>query len=534
MELLDLGKEISSEWQSKGYSLPKYDRELVKKNTYNNPTWIHFGAGNIFRAFPAAKLQDLLNTGKYDKGVIVAESFDHEIITKAYKPYDGWSLSVVLKANGTIDKVCVGSVVESLVADPSYEEDAKRVKAIFENPSLQMVTFTITEKGYSLVNGASVKLPGVEEGMLNGPENQSHLMGRIASLCYARFKACNKPIALVSTDNCSHNGDKLKASVMAYVDSWFENGKVEKDFVEYMKTKVSFPWSMIDKITPRPDENVQKMLVEDGFTDTDLIITSRNTYTAPFVNSEETGYLVIEDDFPNGRPPLEEVGIVFTDRQTVDKVEKMKVCTCLNPLHTALAIYGCMLGYTSIHDEMDDKELKNLIETMCYKEAMPVVVNPGVINPKDFANAVLTLRLPNPFMPDTPQRIACDTSQKLPIRFGETIKLYEKNDSLEVDSLTLIPLVLAGWCRYLVGLDDEGQKFEQSPDPRLEEVKSYVKDLEFGVTDVHEALKPILSDETIFATDLYAVGLGDKVEKMFVELMADKGAIRATLKKYLA
>ena len=84
---------------------------------------------------------------------------------------------------------------------------------------------------------------------------------------------------------------------------------------------------------------------EDGFEDTDLIITSKNTYTAAFVNAEETEYLVIEDTFPNGRPPLEKAGFIFTDRETVDKVEKMKVCTCLNPLHTALAIFGCLLSY---------------------------------------------------------------------------------------------------------------------------------------------------------------------------------------------
>ena len=394
MKLLDLQNGETNVWEEKGYLLPKYDREELKKKTKENPTWVHFGAGNIFRAFPAAKLQDLLNLGEYDRGVVVAESFDHEIITKAYKPYDGLSLSVVLKAEGTIEKHVVGSVTESLVADPVAPKDFARLTEIFENPSLQMVTFTITEKGYSLVNGKGEKLPGVEDGFLAGPGNQSHLMGRIASLCYARFVKNGTPLALVSTDNCSHNGDKLKAGVMAYVDAWKQAGKVNDDFVSYMEEKVSFPWSMIDKITPRPDEKVKEMLEKDGFEDTDLIITSRNTYTAPFVNSEETGYLVIEDNFPNGRPPLEKAGIVFTDRETVDKVEKMKVCTCLNPLHTALAIYGCMLGHTSIHDEMEDKELSRLIQKMCYEEAMPVVVNPGVIDPKEFANAVLTKRLP--------------------------------------------------------------------------------------------------------------------------------------------
>ncbi|MCR5797231.1 MAG: mannitol dehydrogenase family protein [Eubacterium sp.] len=532
MKLLDLENEISKEWEEKGYDLPKYDREAVKKATKENPTWVHFGAGNIFRAFPAAKLQDLLNQGGYDRGVIVAESFDHEIITKAYKPYDAWSLSVVLKANGTIDKVAVGSVVESLVADPA-NEDYARLKEVFENPSLQMASFTITEKGYSLVNGAGDKLPGVDEGILSGPGVQSHLMGRIASLCYDRFKACNKPLALASMDNCSHNGDKLKAGVMEYVNGWKNNGKVEDEFVEYMNNSISFPWSMIDKITPRPDENVREMLTKDGFEDTELIITGFNTYTAPFVNSEETGYLVIEDDFPNGRPPLDKVGILFTDRETVDKVEKMKVCTCLNPLHTALAIYGCMLGHTSIHDEMDDEDLKNLITKMCYEEGMPVVVNPGIIDPKDFADAVLRLRLPNPFMPDTPQRIACDTSQKLPIRFGETIKAYEKSQELDPKNLELIPLVIAGWCRYLMGIDDNGDAFEQSPDPRLDEVKAYVKDIKLGDTDVHAALENILKDETIFAVNLYEVGLGEKIEKLFVSLISGKGAIRNTIHKSL-
>jgi len=536
MKLTDLQKEVSPVWEEKGYEVLKYDREAVKQKTQEAPTWVHFGAGNIFRAFPAEILQRVLNQGEYDRGIVVAESFDHEIISKAYKPYDCLSLSVVLKANGTIEKKIVGSVVEALVADQAAPKDFARLFEIFENPSLQMASFTITEKGYSIYDGKGELLSVVESGFNDKPENQQHLMGRVAALCYRRFKTCKAPIALSSMDNCSHNGNKLKAGVMAFVNAWVKNGIVEKEFADYMndENQVSFPWSMIDKITPRPDENVKKMLEKDGFEDTDLIITNRNTYTSPFVNSEETGYLVIEDKFPNGRPPIDKAGILFTDRETVDKVEKMKVCTCLNPLHTALAIYGCLLSHTTIHGEMEDKELSTLVEKMCYQEGMPVVVNPGIIDPKDFANAVLTLRLPNPFMPDTPQRIVTDTSQKLPIRFGETIKSYIASDSLDVQSLTLIPLVLAGWCRYLMGINDEGQPFEQSSDPRLDEVKQYVKDVKLGeVTDVHAVLSPILKDASIFAVDLYEAGLGEKIEGMFAELIAGPGAVRATLKKYV-
>ena len=110
--------------------------------------------------------------------------------------------------------------------------------------------------------------------------------------------------------------------------------------------------------------------------------------------------------------------------------------------------------------------------------------------------------------------------------------MYQSREDLDPKNLTLIPLVLAGWCRYLMGVDDEGNAFEQSPDPRLDEVKAYVQGISFGDTDVHAALKPILSDATIFAVDLYEVGLGEEVEGMFVELIAGPGAIRATLKKY--
>lgn len=324
MKLTDLQKEVSPVWEEKGYEVLKYDREAVKQKTKEAPTWVHFGAGNIFRAFPAEILQRVLNQGEYDRGIVVAESFDHEIISKAYKPYDCLSLSVVLKANGTIEKKIVGSVVEALVADQAAPKDFARLLEIFENPSLQMASFTITEKGYSIYDGKGELLSVVESGFNDKPENQQHLMGRVAALCYRRFKTCKAPIALSSMDNCSHNGDKLKAGVMAFVNAWVKNGIVEKEFADYMndENQVSFPWSMIDKITPRPDENVKKMLEKDGFEDTDLIITNRNTYTSPFVNSEETGYLVIEDKFPNGRPPIDKAGILFTDRETVDKVEK--------------------------------------------------------------------------------------------------------------------------------------------------------------------------------------------------------------------
>lgn len=144
------------------------------------------------------------------------------------------------------------------------------------------------------------------------------------------------------------------------------------------------------------------------------------------------------------RPPLEKAGVYMTDRDTVNNTEKMKVTTCLNPLHTALAVYGCLLGYDSIAAEMKDPQLKALVEKIGYGEGIPVVVDPKILSPMDFIHEVIDKRLPNPFMPDTPQRIATDTSQKVAIRFGETVKSYIAREDLDPASLTYIPLAIAG------------------------------------------------------------------------------------------
>lgn len=534
MKLTLQGISERTKWEEKGYQLPQYDINKMKKATKEAPFWIHFGAGNLFRAFHAGVVQNLLNAGVLDRGLVVAEGFDYEIIEKMYTPHDNLGIVATLKSDGTIDKTVVASVAEALPLDSENETAYSRLKEIFTKDSLQMATFTITEKGYSLVNGKGEQLKDVAQDFKNGPQKPASYMGKVTSLLYARYMAGKKPVAMVSTDNCSHNGDKLYAAISAFAKAWTENKKAEEGFEEYINSdKVSFTWSMIDKITPRPDASVEKILQEDGVEELEPVITSKNTYVAPFVNAEETEYLVIEDDFPNGRPNLTKGGLMFTDRETVDKVEKMKVCTCLNPLHTCLAIFGCLLGYEKISEEMKDTELKKLVEIVGYKEGIPVVVDPGILDPKEFIDTVLNVRVPNPFMPDTPQRIATDTSQKLAIRFGETIKAYAADEGRDVGDLKLIPLVLAGWLRYLMGIDDKGEKFTLSPDPLLEELCPYVAEIRLGDTEIEEKIRPILESEKIFGVNLYELGMADQIVSYFKELLRKPGAIRETLKKYV-
>ena len=534
MELSLQGIKDREAWEAKGYRLPKYDIEKMREETKENPFWVHFGAGNLFRAFHANIAERMLNEGSLTRGLVAAEGFDYEIIDKMYQAHDNLGILAALKADGAVEKTVIGSVAEALPLDASNEAAYGRLKEIFEKDSLKMATFTITEKGYSLKNGKGELFPDVAKDFKKGPGTPASYMGKVTALLYARYLAGKKPIAMVSTDNCSHNGDKLYEAVLAFAKAWVENGKAEEGFTAYLNSSlVSFPWSMIDKITPRPDASVEAILKSDGLEGTEPAVTSRNTYVAPFVNAEETEYLVVEDEFPNGRPDLEKGGIIFTDRKTVDKVEKMKVCTCLNPLHTCLAIFGCLLGYQKISEEMKDTELKKLVEAVGYREGLPAAVNPGILDPKEFIDTVLNQRVTNPFLPDTPQRIATDTSQKLAIRFGETIKAYQERETLNVSDLNAVPLALAGWLRYLMGIDDNGERFELSPDPLLGELLPYVEHFELGDDGIEEAVKPILKRKDIFGVDLYEAGLADKVLRYLKELSGGIGNVRSTLKKYL-
>ena len=131
-------------WEALGYRLPKFDRDAMVEKTVANPTWLHFGAGNIFKAFQADACQRLLDAGLWDTGIIAAERRE-----KKPEVNDNLTVKVTLKADGNVEKAVVASIAEKVYL---YGNEA-RLREIFENPSLQMVSFTITEKGYALLTG---------------------------------------------------------------------------------------------------------------------------------------------------------------------------------------------------------------------------------------------------------------------------------------------------------------------------------------------------------------------------------------------
>ncbi len=537
MKLTTNGIKDCNAWEKAGIRLPGYDVEAVSEKAKKSPRWVHFGIGNIFRVFIGGIADGLLEEGALDRGLTCVETFDYDVVDKIYEPYDNLGLSVILHGDGTRDYKVLGSLAEAVKAKASDPAQWNRLKEIFTNPSLQMVSFTITEKGYALQKADGSWFPFVEADIENGPEKAVGAMAVVTAMLHERYKAGSYPLALVSMDNCSQNGAKLRQSVLTMAGEWKRAGYVDEAFLAYVSDEktLAFPWTMIDKITPRPSEQIAADLEALGVEDMQPVITGKKTYIAPFVNAEKPQYLVIEDSFPNGRPALEKgFGVYMADRKTVNLAERMKVTVCLNPVHSATGPLGVALGYELFaHMLNTDADMMKMARMVAYDEGLPVVPNPGILSPQAFVDELFNDRFPNEYLGDTNLRLAVDVSQMVGIRFGETIKAYVEKYG-DASCLTALPLGIAGWLRYMLVVDDAGNTYELAPDPMNEELQEQLKDIVVGRPETFtDQLRAILSNERLFFIDLYKAGVGEKIETMFREMLAGPGAIKATVHKYV-
>ena len=537
MKLTMAGIKDREAWEKAGIQLPGYDVEEVSEKARKSPRWVHFGIGNIFRVFIGEIADGLLEEGALDRGLTCVETFDYDVADKIYAPYDNLGLSVILHGDGTRDYKVLGALAEAVKAQSSNEKQWNRLKEIFAAPSLQLVSFTITEKGYALQKADGTWFPFVEADIKNGPAKATGAMAVLTAMLYERYQAGKYPLALVSMDNCSQNGARLRQSVLTMAEEWKKAGYVDDGFLAYVSDEktIAFPWTMIDKITPRPSEQIAADLEALGVEDMQPVITAKKTYIAPFVNAEKPQYLVIEDSFPNGRPALEKgFGVYMADRKTVNLAERMKVTVCLNPVHSATGPLGVALGYELFaHMLNTDADMMKMARMVAYDEGLPVVQDPGILSPQAFVDELFNDRFPNEYLGDTNLRLAVDVSQMVGIRFGETIKAYVEKYG-DASRLTALPLGIAGWLRYMLAVDDAGKKYELAPDPMNEEIQEQLKDIVVGQPETFtDQLRPILSNERLFFIDLYKAGVGEKVENMFREMIAGPGAIKATIHKYV-
>ena len=279
MKLTLEGIKDCEAWKRAGITLPGYDVEKVSEKAKEEPGWVHFGIGNIFRIFIGGIADGLLEEGILDKGITCVETFDYDVVDKIYKPYDNLGLSVILHGDGTREYKVLGSLAEAVKAQSSNQRQWNRLKEIFASKSLQMVSFTITEKGYALQKADGNWFPFVEADIKNGPDHATGAMAVLVAMLLERYRAGKYPLALVSMDNCSQNGAKLRESVLRMAAEWEKKGFINADFIDYISNEkvVAFPWTMIDKITPRPSEQIATDLQVLGVEDMQPVITSKKT-----------------------------------------------------------------------------------------------------------------------------------------------------------------------------------------------------------------------------------------------------------------
>ena len=192
MKLTLDGIKDKKSWEAAGVVLPSYDIEKVKKKQRNPQLGYISESEMIFRIFIGGIADTLISNGAMDKGITCVETFDFDVVDKIYAPYDNLVLGVTLKADGSTDKKVIASLTEAIKAQSNVEAEWNRLKEIFQNKDLQMISFTITEKGYALKGADGTYFPFIQSDIDNGPEKAGSAMAVVCALLHERFKSREK------------------------------------------------------------------------------------------------------------------------------------------------------------------------------------------------------------------------------------------------------------------------------------------------------------------------------------------------------
>ena len=230
MKLTLEGLKDRQSWEKAGITLPSYDAAAVAEATRRDPVWVHMGIGNIFRIFIGGIADQLLEEGLMDRGITCVETFDYDVVDKIYDPFDNLALSVTLHGDGTTDRKVLGSLTEAIKAQSSDEGQWERMKEIFQNPGLQLVSFTITEKGYALRNAEGAYFSFVESDIENGPDKAVSAMAVVTAMLLERYKSGKAPLA-----HCFHGitvprMDPASRLCLEMAEEWKKRGFVRGRF----------------------------------------------------------------------------------------------------------------------------------------------------------------------------------------------------------------------------------------------------------------------------------------------------------------
>lgn len=402
---------------------------------------VHLGVGAFHKAHQAVATDDAIAASGGD-WMITGVSLRSAGVADALNPQDGLYTLLVRGEDGVGARV-VGSIASVLVAP--HEPEA--VLAAMAAPRTRIVSLTITEKGYGFdagSGGLDRAHPAIAADLRN-PAAPTGAVGYIVEALRRRRDAGLGGFTALSCDNLPANGHVLKRLVMAYANA------VQPDLAGFIADKVTFPSTMVDRITPA--STARTFADAAGLTGCE---DRAAVETEPFTQ------WVIEDDFVAGRPDWGAGGAIFA--ADVAPYEKMKL-RMLNGAHSLLAYSGFMAGHEFVRDVMGDASLAVLVRRHMAAAARTLEPVAGV----DFDGyaADLAQRFSNPEIAHKTYQIAMDGTQKLPQRLLEPATFALANGQ----SVEPYAFAVAAWMRYCLGMDENGETYALR-DPREAEIEA--------------------------------------------------------------
>ncbi|EPG4896716.1 mannitol dehydrogenase family protein [Citrobacter koseri] len=482
-------KTIASAPLPEGVLTPRYDRQQLQTRI------VHFGFGAFHRAHQALLTDRVLNAQGGDWGICEISLFSGDRLMSQLREQNHLYTVLEKGANGN-QAIIVGAVKECLNA--KLDSLAAIIEKFCE-PQVAIVSLTITEKGYCIdpaTGSLDVSNPHIIHDMQHPTEPHS-APGILVEALHRRRERGLSPFTVLSCDNIPDNGHVVKNAVLGMAE------KRAAELAAWIQQHVSFPGTMVDRIVPAAtEESLDEITRELGVADPCAISCE------PFIQ------WVIEDNFVAGRPQWEVAGV-----QMVDDVlpwEQMKL-RMLNGSHSFLAYLGYLAGFQHISDCMQDSAFREAAYRLMMNEQAPTLRITNV----DLSRYAASLieRFANPALKHRTWQIAMDGSQKLPQRMLEGIREHLARGS----DWPLLALGVAGWMRYVSGVDDAGATIDIR-DPLSEKIRLLVE----SSSDA-ERVSALLSLQEVFGTDLVKNPLFVQAIEQAWRRIAQHGAHQAVI-----
>ena len=405
-------------------AVPRYGRKDLAAGI------VHFGVGNFHRAHQAIYLDDLFNLGRDHDWAIVGAGVRQSDgqMRRILAGQDYLSTVVEQEAGGTSARV-TAPMVDFL--DPG---DSASIIEKLADPAIRIVSLTITEGGYYLdahghFNSAHPEIVA-DAANLKAPRT---VFGLVLAGLKARRERGIVPFTVMCCDNIPHNGVVTMNAVAGLADL------IDAELAGWVREEVAFPNGMVDRITPATSDREREFVasqygIADGWP----------------VFCETFKQWVLEDNFPAGRPALEEVGVTFVSDVSPWELMKIRI---LNGGHAAIAYPSALMDIHFVHEAMEHPLVAAYLEKLTVEEIIPVVP-PVPDTGLDDYRRLIAERFANPKIGDTIQRLCLDGSNRQP-----KFILPSVEDRLAAGaSVTGLALVSAFWCRYCYGVTDSGAK----------------------------------------------------------------------------